>query len=74
VKKDRREGFHSFVIFGAWTLWNKRNIYVFEGASPSLSVAQNFSREEVRLWCLAGAAKLQVLVSGWVIFGHGGMA
>ena len=56
---------------GAWTLWNHSNKCVFEGASPSLSAAQNFSRE-ARLLCMAAASKLQELLGYVVGLGHGG--
>jgi hypothetical protein len=64
VEKVQRKGFNTAVILGAWTLWNHRNRYVFDGATPSLPSAQHFFKEETRLSCFAGARKLQELFSG----------
>uniref|UniRef100_A0A0A9C0A4 Uncharacterized protein n=1 Tax=Arundo donax TaxID=35708 RepID=A0A0A9C0A4_ARUDO len=52
------------VILGAWTLWNIRNRCIFDGALPSLSGAHRFFKDELGLWCLAGAKKLQELGLG----------
>jgi hypothetical protein len=58
-----RKGFNSLVILGAWTLWNHRNRYVFDGATPSLVDALGSALEESRLWALAGARGLSFLAS-----------
>ena len=64
IGKNQRRGFNSAVILGAWTLWNHRNRCVFDGISPSLSVAQHFFEDELSLWSFAGARKLQALFFG----------
>jgi hypothetical protein len=40
-----RKGLNSLVILGAWTLWNHRNICVFDGATPNLVGAMGFGGE-----------------------------
>ena len=66
--KTQRKGFSSFVILGTWTLWNQRNKCVFDSACawPALLNVQHFFKEEMSLWCLAGAQKLQELGLGRV--------
>ncbi|RCV41174.1 hypothetical protein SETIT_9G114300v2, partial [Setaria italica] len=61
VGKAQRKGFNSTVILGAWTLWNHRNKGVFDGAALSLQAAHQFFKDELRLWGLAGAKKIQDL-------------
>lgn len=41
--KAKWKGFNSMVTLGAWTLWIQRNRCVYDGATPSLHVAQCFS-------------------------------
>jgi len=72
VEKPRKKGFNSLLILGAWTLWNHRNKCVFEGRSPSIPAVLKFFREESKMWCLAGASKLQALVGVDVGLGSGG--
>jgi hypothetical protein len=64
IVKAQRKGFNSMVILGSWTLWLHRNRRVFDGATPSLATAQHSFKEELSLWCFAGAQKLQELVCG----------
>ena len=42
-------------ILGAWSIWNLRNRYVFDGISPSLSLIVVQVRDELKVWDLAGA-------------------
>jgi len=62
--KAQRKGFNSMVILGSWTLRLHRNGGAFDGATPSLAKAQHSFKEELSLWCFAGARKLQKLVFG----------
>ncbi|KAJ1286065.1 hypothetical protein BS78_03G325700 [Paspalum vaginatum] len=55
IDKVRRKGFNSVVILGSWILWLHRNKCVFDGPSPSLLVAELFSLDEMKFWCLASA-------------------
>jgi len=53
------------VSLGAWSLWNQWNKCVFDSACPSpLLIVQHFFKEEMSLWCLAGAQKLEELGLG----------
>ncbi|WVZ83279.1 hypothetical protein U9M48_030445, partial [Paspalum notatum var. saurae] len=70
--ETKKKGFNSLLILGAWTLWNHRNKCVFEGRSPSIPAALKFFREESKIWCLAGASKLQALIGLDVGLGSGG--
>jgi len=64
IAKAQRKGFNSMVILGSWTLRLHRNGGAFDGATPSLAKAQHSFKEELSLWCFAGARKLQKLVFG----------
>ena len=37
VPKEKKKGFNTLIILGAWLLWKYRNACVFEGASPSMN-------------------------------------
>jgi hypothetical protein len=50
------------MILGAWALWIQTNKCVFDGASPFLRDAQQYFEEGMRMWSMAAAQKLQVLV------------
>jgi hypothetical protein len=63
IRKTNQRGFNSAVILGAWTLWNHRNKCIFDGISP-LTVAQHLFKDEMSLWCFAGACKLRELFFG----------
>jgi hypothetical protein len=53
-----RKGFDSLIILGAWTIWNHRNICVFDGLSPCLISILALADEERSLWETAGAKGL----------------
>jgi hypothetical protein len=57
-------GLNSLIILGAWMLWKHHNRCVFDGLSPSGAAVLSAAREEVRLWCLAGAKGLSSLPAG----------
>jgi hypothetical protein len=42
-------------------IWKQRNACIFEGASPHAPTLIGIIKEEVALWCKAGAAGLQAL-------------
>jgi hypothetical protein len=51
-------GVNSLIALGAWIIWNHRNRIVFDGISPSVSVALCQAREDQQLWEMAGAKGL----------------
>ncbi|WVZ94059.1 hypothetical protein U9M48_040001, partial [Paspalum notatum var. saurae] len=57
-----RGGFNSLVILVSWELWKHRNACVFEGGRPNVQAVLLSVTEEGRLWCLAGATRLQELL------------
>jgi hypothetical protein len=56
-----QKGFNFRVILGAWVLWKHRYRCVFQGDSLSLAIALCPARDEVFVWCLAGAKGLSIL-------------
>lgn len=58
VPKDLRKGVNSLIILGAWMIWKHRNACVFEGVAPSVNTIMRELKDELSLWCLAGAKKL----------------
>jgi hypothetical protein len=50
-----------FFILTAWLLWKHHNTYVFDRETPFVSEVLQQFRDEYKLWCLAGAKKLQAL-------------
>ena len=61
VPKEKKKGFNTLIILGAWLLWKHRNACVFEGASPSMNDLLRSFDDEHHLWRLAGAQKLGAL-------------
>ncbi|GJN28004.1 hypothetical protein PR202_gb16082 [Eleusine coracana subsp. coracana] len=60
VKKEYKRGVNSVIILTAWILWKHRNGCVFDGTPPFKEAMRQF-RDEYKLWCMAGAQKLQDL-------------
>lgn len=60
MEKAKRKGFNFVVTLGARTSWNHRNRCIFI-VSRSWPNAQNFFTEDIILWCMVGARKLQKL-------------
>uniref|UniRef100_A0A0E0DEE0 Uncharacterized protein n=1 Tax=Oryza meridionalis TaxID=40149 RepID=A0A0E0DEE0_9ORYZ len=58
-----KKGLNSLIILVTWEIWNHRNICVFNGANPSVVNVLHAVPSEATLWCLAGASKLQDLLS-----------
>ena len=58
VPKDLRKGVNSLIILGAWMIWKHQNACVFEGVAPSVNTIMRELKDELSLWCLAGAKKL----------------
>lgn len=57
-----RKGLNSFIVLGAWTLWNHRNRCVFDGVAPSINEAIRYFKEEAKLWMMAGAEGLSLVL------------
>ena len=71
VPRDLQSGFNSLVILGAWSLWRHRNDCVLNGGSPSLASALTLAGDELRMWCLAGAKRLNLLSAVVFVFDPG---
>ena len=56
-------GLNSIIILGAWNLWNHRNRYVFNGASPSITSIIATTLEDLHLWSMAGARAVSYLLA-----------
>jgi hypothetical protein len=73
VDSDIRKWVNSLITLGAWTIWRHRNDCVFNGATPRLDTALLLTKEEAKLWCLAGAKGPSLLTAkgslGTVCFG-----
>ena len=67
IQKDKRKGFNTLVVLGAWIIWKHQNACVFEGARPSLDNLFQAFKDEHHLWCLAGAWSLNSLSAGQAI-------
>ncbi|GJN28797.1 hypothetical protein PR202_gb16962 [Eleusine coracana subsp. coracana] len=67
IPKEKRKGFNSVVVLGAWLLWKHRNAGVFEQSSPNISALVQQFDDEFHLWCLAGARGLRALGTGAVV-------
>ena len=75
VPKEMRKGLNSLIILVAWEIWKHRNDCVFEKARPNTQEVLRAINTEGRLWCMAGASKLQELVlSVWSPLPHSGAA
>jgi hypothetical protein len=61
---DLRPGLNSLIILGAWCIWRHRNVCVFNGASPSVSLVLNLARGEAHWWSIAGAKGISLLSAG----------
>ncbi|GJN35172.1 hypothetical protein PR202_gb23919 [Eleusine coracana subsp. coracana] len=59
VPKERRKGFNSIIILGAWLLSKQRNACIFDNAHPSVMALVKQLEDEAHLWSMAGARGLQ---------------
>jgi hypothetical protein len=55
------KGLDSFIVVGAWMIWNHRNKMVFDGRTPSISFLLQAAGDERAMWRLAGAKGLSFL-------------
>jgi hypothetical protein len=60
--KGLHKGLNSFIILGAWVIWNHRNHRVFNGVQPTSSMVINWVKES-HLWCRAGASGLSSILA-----------
>jgi hypothetical protein len=49
------KGLNSIVILVAWSLWNHRNLCVFDGVQPNISKLLSNIKDEQHVWELVGA-------------------
>jgi hypothetical protein len=69
VPKDIRKGLNSLIILVAWEVWKHCNSCVFEGARPSIQILLQTVANESSLWWMAGASKLQELLTRSLVLG-----
>jgi hypothetical protein len=55
IQKDKRKGFNSAIILGAWSIWLQRNRTVFDGDRPTVRKVQQRFQDDSTCWTLAGA-------------------
>jgi hypothetical protein len=58
IHKDKKKGFNSVIILGAWCLWLHRNRVIFHEESPSSAKVLRSFLVELACWVLAGAKQL----------------
>jgi hypothetical protein len=58
IHKDKKKGFNSAIILGAWCLWLHRNRVIFHEESPSIAKVLRSFLDELAYWVLAGAKQL----------------
>jgi hypothetical protein len=63
VPKEARKGLNSLIILITWEIWKHRNACVFDHVRPNTQEVLRAVDTEGSLWCMAGASKLQELVS-----------
>ncbi|GJN31862.1 hypothetical protein PR202_gb20313 [Eleusine coracana subsp. coracana] len=61
VRKEQKKGVNSLIILTAWSIWKHRNACVFEEVNPSVNTIMGAIKNELGVWCLAGARKLREL-------------
>ncbi|CAL5002947.1 unnamed protein product [Urochloa decumbens] len=61
--KEVRKGINSLIILVAWELWKHRNSCVFDNQRPNIQDVLWSVNTEGSIWCMAGACKLQELLS-----------
>jgi hypothetical protein len=49
------------MMFNWWSIWNRRNLFVFDGASHDVQMSWPRPLKEMRLWSLAGAKGITLL-------------
>ena len=62
VPKGIRKGLNSLIILVSWEVWKHRNSCVFENARPNISLLLQTVSDEINIWGMAGAFKLQELL------------
>jgi hypothetical protein len=67
--KDMWKGLNSLIILVAWEVWKHRNSCVLEGIRPSIQILLQTVTNESSLWCMAGASKLQELLTRSLMLG-----
>jgi hypothetical protein len=63
---SQSRGIQSMAILICWSLWRERNARVFEGVEKNCSRIVADIKEEVWMWCHAGAKHISVIVSSLV--------
>ena len=63
VSGQGQKGLNSIIILGAWSLWNHRNRWAFDGINPSLSSIVSVINEELLQWSFAGARGVSFLLA-----------
>uniref|UniRef100_K4AME8 Uncharacterized protein n=1 Tax=Setaria italica TaxID=4555 RepID=K4AME8_SETIT len=63
VQKEMRKGLDSLIILVTWEIWKHKNDCVFEKVRPTIQEVLRAISNEGGLWCMAGASRLQELLS-----------
>jgi hypothetical protein len=61
LNNEKRKGFNSLVVLGAWYIWKLGNDIVFNGVSPRMDQVLDLAQEEAVLWMMAAAKDLRSL-------------
>jgi hypothetical protein len=61
VRKRQKKGINSLSILVVWSIWKHRNDYVLKGVSPSINTILGAIKDNLSLWGLASAKRLQEL-------------
>jgi hypothetical protein len=61
IGAQSRKGLNSLIMLGSWTIWKHRNNCVFQEQTPNVSSAFHVAKDEIFLWCVAGAKDIAAL-------------
>jgi hypothetical protein len=60
--KPMCKGLASATLLASWIIWEHQNDCIFNDAHPSVQVIVHSIKEEARLWDVAGASGLKVVL------------
>jgi hypothetical protein len=62
--EGRRKSIASLLMLVSWEIWKERNARTFNNVSTMPTIIYDKIKLEARTWVLAGAKKLDILMSG----------